>query len=135
MSCLFKHKKKNCFCSNIDYLLFNILPWQRKERWQTVSVQFLRSSALPHNPLLAYVHPSSFQTQFPPVPAAWYPPPFRRRSAFSLLVTAIICSMFIVFPALIDYVWLLLFSLPETLHGDTDCAHEQLHMPQLHIYK
>lgn len=45
------------------------------------------------------------------------PPPFLPRSTFILLFTAIICSVFIVFPALIDYVWLP-DSLPATVITD-----------------
>lgn len=114
---LFTHKSSH-FCRNIIrvYLLFNISTWHKKETLWTVSVP--PYSSPPHNPFLAYFHPRTFQSQFPLVPAARYPSLFLPRSTPTLLFTAIICSVFIVFPVLIDYVCLLLFSLPETVRAD-----------------
>lgn len=77
------------------------------------------------HPFLLYFCPRSFQSPFPLVPAASNPPPFLPRSTSTLLFTAIICSVFIVFPALIDYVWLPLFLCQRLRLQTNGCVCEQ----------
>lgn len=113
-----------CLCSEITEMFLLIFQPDRKEKDGTLNFISVPCALLFPIPFPLYFHPRSFQSAFPFVPAgSSCPPPLLPRFTFILSLTAIICSVFIVFPALIDYVWLLFLSQWLYLHtGNSVCV-------------